>query len=93
MALFPGKTYEEVIASDGTSFDMYSKGKTAVFRMIYAGGREGLADALGITKEAARGAFENFGQRYKGVEKAREAGAAQGGVGRALQGKFWTIRM
>ncbi len=71
MALFPGKTYEEVIASDGTSFDMYSKGKTAVFRMIYGGGWEGLADALGIPEEAARGAFENFGQRYKGVEKAR----------------------
>jgi len=71
MALFPGKTYEEVIASDGTSFDMYSKGKTAVFRMIYGGGWEGMADALGIPEEAARGAFENFGQRYKGVEKAR----------------------
>jgi len=71
MALFPGKTYEEVIASDGSSFDMYHKGKTAVFRMIYGGGWEGLADALGIPEDAARGAFESFGQRYKGVEKAR----------------------
>jgi hypothetical protein len=71
MALFPGKSYEEVIASDGSAFDMYHKGKTAVFRMIYGGGWEGLADALGIPEEAARGAFESFGQRYKGVEKAR----------------------
>ena len=71
MSLFPGKTYEEVIASNGTSFDMYSKGKTAVFRMIYGGGWEGMADALGIPEDAARGAFESFGQRYKGVEKAR----------------------
>jgi len=71
MALFPGKTYDEVIASDGSAFDMYHKGKTAVFRMIYGGGWEGLADALGIPEEAARGAFESFGQRYKGVEKAR----------------------
>ena len=71
MALFPGKTYEEVIASDGSAFDMYHKGKTAVFRMIYGGGWEGLADALGIPEEAARGAFESFGQRYKGVEKDR----------------------
>ena len=72
MALFPGKTYEEVIASDGSSFDMYHKGKTAVFRMIYGGGWEGLADALGIPEDAARAAFDSFGQRYKGVEKARE---------------------
>jgi hypothetical protein len=71
MALFPGKTYDEVIASDGSAFDMYHKGKTAVFRMIYGGGWEGLADALGISEDAARGAFESFGQRYKGVEKAR----------------------
>ena len=71
MALFPGKTYEEIIASDGTSFDMYAKGKTAVFRMIYGGGWEGMADALGISEDAARNAFESFGQRYKGVEKAR----------------------
>jgi len=71
MALFPGRSYEEVIASDGSAFDMYHKGKTAVFRMIYGGGWEGLADALGISEDAARGAFEDFGQRYKGVEKAR----------------------
>jgi hypothetical protein len=72
MSLFPGKTYEEILASDGTENDMYTKGKQAVFAMIYGGTWETLVRKLGVTPENAKTAFERFGRTYPGVEKARQ---------------------
>ena len=31
MCLFPGKPYEEILATDGTANNLYSKGKQGVF--------------------------------------------------------------
>jgi hypothetical protein len=71
-AIFPGHTYAEVLASTGTNHDMYLKGKSGVFAMIYGGNAETLVRNLGVKKEAAEAAFENFDKMYPGVGKARE---------------------
>jgi hypothetical protein len=72
MAIFPGHTYAEVLASSGTNHDMYGKGKSGVFAMVYGGTADTLVRNLGVTKEAAEAAFENFDKAYPGVGKARE---------------------
>jgi hypothetical protein len=71
-AIFPGHTYAEVLASSGTNHDMYLKGKSGVFAMIYGGNAETLVRNLGVLKEDAEAAFENFDKKYPGVGKARE---------------------
>jgi hypothetical protein len=71
-AIFPGHSYAEVLASSGTNHDMYLKGKSGVFAMIYGGNADTLVRNLGVKKEDAEAAFENFDKRYPGVGKARE---------------------
>ncbi len=72
MAIFPGHTYTDILASSGTENDMYLKGKSGVFAMIYGGTWETLVRNLGVKEESAKGAFEDFDKRYPGVGKARE---------------------
>ena len=72
MAIFPGHSYGEVLASSGTENDMYLKGKSGVFAMIYGGTWETLVRNLGVKEENAKGAFDDFDKRYPGVGKARE---------------------
>lgn len=72
MAIYPGHTYEEIKASDGTDNDMYTKGKSGVFAMIYGGNEQTLVRNLGITEELAIAAFQNFSKRYPGVGAARQ---------------------
>lgn len=72
MAIFPGHTYAEILASSGTENDMYLKGKSGVFAMIYGGTWETLVRNLRVKEEVAKQAFEDFTKRYPGVGKARE---------------------
>jgi hypothetical protein len=73
MALFPGKTYEEIKASDGTDNDMYTKGKQGFFgTMLYGGDHSTLVNKLGIREDIAKAAIENFGKRFVGVKKWRQ---------------------
>lgn len=72
MAIFPGHTYAEILASSGTENDMYLKGKSGVFAMIYGGTWETLVRNLGVKEEVAKQAFEDFAKRYPGVGEARE---------------------
>ena len=72
MAIFPGHTYAEILASSGSENDMYLKGKSGVFAMIYGGTWETLVRNLGVKEDNAKGAFEDFDKRYPGVAKARE---------------------
>jgi len=72
MALFPGKTYEEILASDGSKeLDMYTLAKSGVFAMIYGGNADTLHKNLGVSKEVAQAAFEQWGRMFPGIEKAR----------------------
>jgi len=73
MALFPGMTYEDVIASAGTENDAYTKGKQGVFGGIFYGGNENtLVKRLGVTPENAAAAFQEFSGRYPGVGVRRK---------------------
>ena len=74
MAIFPGTTYEEVKASDGSkTFDMYTKGKQGFFgTMLYGGDHSTLVHRLGIKEEVAKAAIENFGSRFTGVKRWRK---------------------
>ena len=72
MAIFPGHTYAQILASSGTENDMYLKGKSGVFAMIYGGTWETLVRNLSIKEEVAKEAMENFDKAYPGVAKARE---------------------
>lgn len=72
MELYPGKTYEDVVASDGTEDDMYTKGKQGVFAMIYGGNYATLMKNLSIMEEVAKRADEGFTKRFPGIGKSRQ---------------------
>jgi hypothetical protein len=72
MALFPGYTYEEILKTDGTSNNLYTKGKSGVFAMIYGGDWSTLVKNLGVTEEVARAAFRQWNEWFPQAAKARE---------------------
>ncbi len=72
MCLFPGKTYEEIVASAGTANDMYTKGKQGVFAMIYGGDFGTLQRNLGVSTDTARAAFDTWNKWFPRSAKARE---------------------
>lgn len=72
MSIFPGNSYPDIIASAGTENDLYLKGKSGVFAMLYGGTWETLVQRQGVKEENAKAAFENFDKSYPGVGKARE---------------------
>lgn len=71
MAMYPGKTYEEILASSGTENDMYTKAKSGVFAMIYGGNASTLHRNLGIPMDVAEEAYAQWGKMFPGVDKAR----------------------
>lgn len=72
MALFPGKTYREVIESKGSAFDMYDLGKRGIFAMMYGGNAQTLVNKLGVSLEVAIAAENLFSRNYPGVGRARK---------------------
>jgi hypothetical protein len=77
-AMFPGKTYDEILASKETENDLYTKGKQGFFgAILYGGTWETLVNKLGVAKENAISAIEGFLKRYKGVTAWRERVSAQ----------------
>lgn len=71
--LWPGMTYEEVLATKGTADDRYSKGKIAVFAsLLYGGNEQTLETKIGVPKEQALKAIESFSSHYKGIKAWRE---------------------
>jgi hypothetical protein len=71
-AMYPGKTYEDVMASDGAGFDMYTRGKSGVFGMIYGGDWHTLVKNFGLDEEVAQAAEERFFKMFPGIPKSRE---------------------
>lgn len=72
MELFPGQSYEQILASDGSStLDMYTKAKSGVFAMIYGGTADTLTKRQGIPAEVAQRAYESWGRSFPGIAKAR----------------------
>jgi len=69
--LFPGQTYEQILASEGSKYDMYTMAKSGVFAMIYGGNAETLHRNLGIAMDVAQAAYEKWGKMFPGIERAR----------------------
>lgn len=72
MSVYPGMTYDEIKATDGTSNDLYTKAKSAIFAMIYGGMAFTLMTRLGVPIEVAEAAYKRFIERYLGVGQARQ---------------------
>lgn len=71
MHVFPGMSYEDIKATEGTKNDIYTKCKQAVFAMFYGGEGPTLQDRLGVDLETANKAFERFTKKYRKVGHAR----------------------
>lgn len=67
-----GLTYGEVLKSKGTDKDWYTIGKSGVFAMFYGGDWNTLVKKQNIDPERAQKAEIGFGNRFPGVQKARE---------------------
>ena len=72
MAMYPGRTYEDIMASDGTSFDMYTRGKSGVFGMIYGGDWKTLVKNFGLEEHVAKEAEERFFRMFPGIKRSRQ---------------------
>lgn len=72
MELYPGKTYDQILASKGTAIDMYDYGKRGVFSQLYGGNYTTLMNRLGIGEEEAKRAELGFATRYQGIGKANQ---------------------
>lgn len=70
--VFPDMTYEQILASEGTADDRYTKAKSAVFAMLYGGEGFTLKERLGVAIEVADEAYRKFCNRYPGVGRARQ---------------------
>ncbi len=65
--VFPHLTYEQLLATEKTELDLYTRSKQAVFAMFYGGTEHTLKDRLGVDIEVAISAKQRFHQKYPGV--------------------------
>jgi hypothetical protein len=72
MAMYPGRSYEDIMASDGTSFDMYTRGKSGVFGMIYGGDWNTLVKNFGLEEDVAKEAEARFFRMFPGIKRSRQ---------------------
>jgi DNA polymerase I-like protein with 3'-5' exonuclease and polymerase domains len=64
-------SYDEIIETQGTDDDLYSKAKRAVFAMLYGGVGHTLKERLGVDLEVAEAAYEKFVTMYSKVGEER----------------------
>lgn len=90
--VFTDMSYDEILATQGTEDDAYSKSKQAVFAMLYGGTGFTLKDRLGVDIEVAEAAYERFIKMYPGVGEARSKVFKQfcsmqqpGGIGTSVE--------
>lgn len=72
---FPPKTHDEILATKGASDlfdDLYTRSKRGVFGLLFGGTDHTLVKRVGIEKEAALIAFNNWLKRFPAWGKARE---------------------
>lgn len=93
MELFPGMTYDQVVATEGTKDDRYDKGKKGFFLLIYGGTANTFKMKLGIPTEIGEAAFARFQNKYQGVKAANKVieedfgcMTQPGGIGSAI---YW----
>ncbi len=70
--LYPGKTYEDICATKDGDPDLYSRGKQAVFALLYGGDFNTIHNKLSIPLNVAEVAFDNFQKRFPDIKKKRD---------------------
>lgn len=71
MELYPGSSYDDIMATKGTEDDRYGKGKSGVFSQIYGGDENTISTKLGIDIDTAKAAAASFQKKYPGIGLAR----------------------
>lgn len=71
-ALFPDMSYDQIVATSKTDNDLYKKGKSGVFAILYGGNEKTLSDRLNVNLEHAEQALENWYAEYPGVKKTQQ---------------------
>lgn len=69
--VYPGMSYDDVLATKGTKVDLYTRSKSAVFAMLYGGEGYTLMTRLGVPIEVADAAYQRFTTRYRKVGEER----------------------
>ena len=82
MSVYPGMTYEEIKATEGTADDRYTNSKRAVFAILYGAEFYTLMGRLGVSYEAAQESVRRFHAQFPGVAKAQ----------REIEDKFQSMR-
>ncbi len=67
--VYPGMTYEEIMATKGTANDIYNKCKSAMFAMMYGGEGFTLKSRLGVDIETADAAHLQFITEYSAIRR------------------------
>lgn len=70
--VFPHLTYEQIMASKGTSNDYYTRCKSAVFAMLYGGEGYTLQTRLGVDIETADLACAAFANTYSSIRRQQD---------------------
>lgn len=70
--MFPDKTYEEIMRSKGTEFDMYTMGKQGFLALMYGGDYMTLVKKQGIDEDVAKAAEEGFLNKYPKIRENRD---------------------
>ena len=70
--LFPGNTYEDILASKGSSDDKYTKSKSGVFAYFYGGNENTLEERLGIPQHVGREALFQIQADYPRIFEFRK---------------------
>lgn len=74
MQLFPGNTYEDIMATKGlkNEADLYGRAKNGVFAMLFGGESYTLQTRVGISAEAADNGYARWVGKYKVWGQERE---------------------
>jgi hypothetical protein len=70
--LYPDMTYDDIVATKGCDPDLYSRGKQAVFALLYGGDFNTIHNKLSVPIDVAEQAFENFQKRFPDIKRKRD---------------------
>lgn len=70
--LFPGHTYDQILATDGTSNNLYTKAKSGVFLVFYGGTSFAMKRNLGVEEDVANAAIEKLVTMFPGIRKQQQ---------------------
>jgi hypothetical protein len=89
--MFPGNSYDQILASEGTENDMYTKAKSGVFLKVFGGIWKTFVDRLGISEEDAQRTDQWWSSEFSAIKEHQDRNQQKycsmvqpGGVGTAV---------